>query len=206
VHFSFINIVVAVAVLFLLLVFSLSYPNKAVLHLLDTLWVLEAQDHGSLSCPCFMAGNPQDTVVNFRVKATNVFLRFGDVPRALYCVTNAEHHHVIAGDILSPSTVVPLADAALVFLKAHLDLDLPRESSASCEKYLGGPGSPRSPQSPRNLGPLPSEHQRQQHQSPGAKDKDSKERMKRARSVPSGLGGFASLASMSDLIQPFEVG
>ena len=58
----------------------------------------------------------------FRVKATDVFLRFGDVPRALYCVTNSQHAHVITGAILPPSTVHSVADAAITSIKAHVAL------------------------------------------------------------------------------------
>jgi len=99
---------------------AMRYPSAALLHLLDVLWVLETADHGAITAPSFKAGNPDDGVVNFRVKATHVFLRFGDVPRALYCVTNSQHAHVITGAILSPSTVHSVADAAITFLKAHV--------------------------------------------------------------------------------------
>ena len=69
--------------------------------------------------PTIMFGNPNDHVTNFRVKATNAFLRFGEVPKALHCVTNSEHPHVIASDILSPSSVEEISDTAVLFVKTH---------------------------------------------------------------------------------------
>ena len=99
---------------------SLVYPTEAILNLLDVLWTLETIKFGSIDVPTIMFGNPNDHVTNFRVKATNAFLRFGEVPKALHCVTNSEHPHVIASDILSPSSVDEISDAAVLFLKTHI--------------------------------------------------------------------------------------
>ena len=99
---------------------SLVYPTEAILNLLDVLWSLETIEFGGIDMPTILFGNPNDHVTNFRVKATNAFLRFGEVPKALYCVTNSEHPHVIASDILSPSSVDEISDAAILFLETHI--------------------------------------------------------------------------------------
>ena len=99
---------------------SLVYPTEAILNLLDVLWTLETIKFGSIDVPTIMFGNPNDHVTNFRVKATNAFLRFGEVPKVLHCVTNSEHPHVIASDILSPSSVDEISDASVLFLKTHV--------------------------------------------------------------------------------------
>lgn len=99
---------------------SLVYPTEAILNLLDVLWTLETINFGGIDMPTIMFGNPNDHVTNFRVKATNAFLRLGEVPKALHCVTNSEHPHVIASEFLSPSSVDEISDAAVLFLKTHV--------------------------------------------------------------------------------------
>ena len=109
---------------------SLVYPTEAILNLLDVLWTLETIEFGNIDVPTIVFGNPDDHVTNFRVKATNAFLRFGEVPKALHCVTNSEHPHVIASEILSPSTVDEIADAAILFVKAHIVRDTEHTAAA----------------------------------------------------------------------------
>ena len=62
-----------------------------------------------------------DSVVDFRVKATNVFLQFGEAPKSLCCVTDADHPHVIASELLSPSAIAEIAEATITFLVSHID-------------------------------------------------------------------------------------
>ena len=100
---------------------TLSYPTTAILHLLDTLWCLETVDFSGVTAPVIMFGNPGDNVVDFRVKATNIFLQFGEAPKTLCCITDADHAHVIASELLSPSTVSEIVNTTLVFLRSHLD-------------------------------------------------------------------------------------
>lgn len=99
---------------------ALVYPTEAILNLLDVLWTLETIKFSSVEVPTIMLGNPNDHVTNFRVKATNAFLRLGEVPKVLHCVTNSEHPHVIASGMLSPSTVDEISDAVNLFLKTHI--------------------------------------------------------------------------------------
>ena len=70
-----------------------------------------------------MIGNASDHVVDFRVKAVNCFLRFGDAPKLFYCVTRAEHPHVIASEILSPSVVDEIVNTIVHFLKENVRMD-----------------------------------------------------------------------------------
>lgn len=99
---------------------SLVYPSAALLNLLDVLWTLDAIGFNYVAAPSIMFGNPNDHVTNFRVKAINAFLRFGETSKALHCITKAEHPHVIASEILSPSTVDEISDAAILFVKTHI--------------------------------------------------------------------------------------
>ena len=99
---------------------ALVYPSVAILNLLDVLWSLEDIDHSSVLVPTILFGNPQDRVANFRVEAANAFLRFGEVPKALHCVTRSEHPHVIASEALSPSTVDEISEAAILFIRTHV--------------------------------------------------------------------------------------
>lgn len=156
---------------------SLVYPTEAILNLLDVLWTLETIELGNIDVPTIVFGNPDDHVTNFRVKATNAFLRFGEVPKALHCVTNSEHPHVIASEILSPSTVDEIADAAILFVKAHIVPDT--KPTAAAAALLAG-----------NQLPPPTKLLK----------------TGRTRSVPTGMGSFASFSSLKDLTRPFEVG
>ena len=55
-------------------------------------------DCTGVTAPTIMIGNPNDNVVDFRVKAINIFLQFGDTPKALHCITDAEHP-VVASEL-----------------------------------------------------------------------------------------------------------
>lgn len=101
---------------------TLTYPTTAILHLIDTLWSLEAMDCTGVTAPTIMIGNPNDNVVDFRVKAINIFLQFGDTPKALHCITDAEHPHVVASELLSPSAIHEITAVTLAFLEAHLKI------------------------------------------------------------------------------------
>lgn len=99
---------------------TLSYPSAAVLHLMDLLYEMEIVDYASITLPTLMIGNPNDPVVNFRVKATNTFLKLGDAPnKILYCLGRGEHEHILACDFCSPSTVVEVTNVIQLFLNAN---------------------------------------------------------------------------------------
>jgi pimeloyl-ACP methyl ester carboxylesterase len=99
---------------------ALSYPSAALLHLLDVLYEMEVVNFASITIPTLMIGNPQDPVVNFRVKATNAFLKFGDAPnKVLYCLTRGENKHIMSCDYQSPSTVDEVTKVILLFLSTN---------------------------------------------------------------------------------------
>mmetsp|Transcript_50524 Transcript_50524/g.50895 ORF Transcript_50524/g.50895 Transcript_50524/m.50895 type:complete len:453 (-) Transcript_50524:652-2010(-) len=99
---------------------TLTYPSEALLHLLDCIWEIETINFELVSMPALMIGNPQDHVVDFRVQAANGFLRFGEVPKVLYCVTRADHPHCVASRNASPSTIEEISNIASLFLRANL--------------------------------------------------------------------------------------
>lgn len=99
---------------------ALVYPSAAILNLLDTLWILEDIDFAGITAPSIVFGNMSDPVANFRFRATEAFLQFGEAPKALYCISKPGHPHVIASEILSPTKVDEISDAAILFVKTHL--------------------------------------------------------------------------------------
>lgn len=121
---------------------TLQYPTVALLNLLDVLWEVEtylvSSNSGEaqqqlLDVPTIMIGNPQDPAINFRTVATNHFLRFWcDVPKVLYCMSSSrfadEHHHVLGSQIVSPSTVDEVSQAAIGFLLANVGSSTDQQS------------------------------------------------------------------------------
>ena len=96
---------------------TLHYPSTAVLNLVDILYEMEIIPFPDITMPILMIGNPQDPVANFRVKATNTFLKFGDAPnKVLYCITRGENQHIMSCDYKSPSTVDEVTDMIKLFL------------------------------------------------------------------------------------------
>ena len=47
---------------------TLCYPSRALLHLIDLLWALEAAHHSGATAPVLMMGNPQDPVVRLTMR------------------------------------------------------------------------------------------------------------------------------------------
>ena len=97
---------------------TLTYPTAAILHLIDVLWEIETVQMSSIQVPTLVIGNPDDHVVNFRVKATNAFLQLGPSPRKmLYCISTTEHPHTIASKISSPKSYQEIAQIIIGFLE-----------------------------------------------------------------------------------------
>ena len=71
-----------------------------------------------VTSPCFMAYSPHDTVLDLRALQT-AFARVGSADKQLLRFDVASGH-VLAGDVLSPSTTEPLKDAILGFLQRVL--------------------------------------------------------------------------------------
>lgn len=97
---------------------TLEYPTAAILNLLDVLWEVEALNLASVRSPLLMIGNPRDHVVDFRCRAANVFLRFGDASRkSLYAITETEHPHCVASLMLSPSALGEVSKVTITFVQ-----------------------------------------------------------------------------------------
>ena len=163
---------------------TLQYPSSALLHLLDVLYELEIVNHSAITIPTLMIGNPQDPVVNFRVKATNTFLKFGDAPnKVLYCLTRGEHQHIVSCDYQSPSTVDEVTEVIHMFLNVNgmaPPLVLSPEQAFGGQRYM-----------------MEMELER-------TKDDDSYGKPISRHHSSAGLGTFASYPSFGDLTRPLE--
>lgn len=165
---------------------TLQYPSAALLHLLDVLYELEIVNHAAITIPTLMIGNPQDPVVNFRVKATNTFLKFGDCPnKILYCLTRGEHQHCVSTDYQSPSTVDEVTEVMRLFV------DLNGIS----------PAASRPPSSQHLLG---GKQYMMELELERTNDGIDENPMTRRSSHSKGLGTFASYPSLGDLTRPVE--
>lgn len=163
---------------------TLQYPSAALLHLLDVLYELEIVNHAAITLPTLMIGNPQDPVVNFRVKATNAFLRFGDAPnKVLYCLTRGEHQHTVSCDYQSPSTVDEVTEVINMFLNVNGIAPVPvlPQHPTDGKRYM-----------------IDLELERNVDDDPDDLS------MTRRHSVSTGLGAFASYPSLGDLTRPLE--
>lgn len=106
---------------------ALVYPQAALLHLLDVLFSLERLDVERIAAPTFVALNERDGVIDVR-RAAELFHRLGsDHPlagKAFFCCPVDESDggdpHVLASQMLSPASVDAIADAAILFIRAHL--------------------------------------------------------------------------------------
>ena len=144
-------------------------------------------DYASITLPTLMIGNPEDPVVNFRVKATNTFLKFGDAPnKILYCLTRGEHQHILACNYASPSTVDEITNVIHLFLEANNMITMrrtaPQQQDAAEKTYKLNPELPNN----SSTGDL------------------SSKQLARNESAPKGLGSFASYPSFGELTRPLE--
>jgi pimeloyl-ACP methyl ester carboxylesterase len=167
---------------------ALSYPSAALLHLLDVLYEMEVVNYASITIPTLMIGNPEDPVVNFRVKATNAFLKFGDAPnKVLYCLTRGEHKHIMSCDYQSPSTVDEITQVILLFLSTNVVAAHHHDSDTAVGDNV--PGSGR-----RNMQELEKERLTEQE----IQD------MSGRPGTHIGLGNFSSYPSIEDVARPLE--
>ena len=114
-------------------------------HLIDVLWEIETVQMSSIQVPTLVIGNPDDHVVNFRVKATNAFLQLGPSPRKmLYCISTTEHPHTIASKISSPKSYHEIAQIIIGFLEdafsSPTKASIPLSRAASVPIGLGAYG------------------------------------------------------------------
>ena len=102
---------------------ALVYPQAALLHLLDVLFSLERVDVARVAAPTFVALNERDPVIDV-ARAAALFHRLGCGSKQFYCCPVDEPDggdpHVLASQMLSPASVDAIADAAILFVRAHL--------------------------------------------------------------------------------------
>ena len=172
---------------------TLQYPMAAVLHLLDTLYEMETINYGSITLPTLMVGNPEDPVVNFRVKAANTFLKFGDAPnKVLYCLTRGEHKHIISTGYASPSTVDEITNIIRLFLGAN-GIVAPHSPAKRNEELKSS--------EPELQGATVEDYTIKLELGHSTDDSHGKQ-LARSESPSKGLGSFASYPSFGDLTKP----
>lgn len=100
------------------------YPTSALLPMMALVEYVSVSDLGRVEAPVFLAYSPDDQVVD-AAETERLFATFGSSSKTLHVVQGPGDpaSHVLAGDILSPSTTEALADAMLGFLSS---LGLPR--------------------------------------------------------------------------------
>ena len=102
---------------------ALVYPQAALLHLLDVLFSLERVDVARVAAPTFVALNERDPVIDV-ARAAALFHRLGCGSKQFFCCPVDEPDggdpHVLASQMLSPASVDAIADAAILFVRAHL--------------------------------------------------------------------------------------
>ncbi len=95
------------------------YPTKALLPMMGLVKLARQQNHSKVKVPCLVIYSPLDQVVDAQAVET-AFEALGSEQKKLVPVTTSQDpsHHVLAGDILSPGTTVPLADMIYQFIMA----------------------------------------------------------------------------------------
>lgn len=95
-----------------------SYPSRAVLAMGALLKATRTIEFEELSTPAMFVFSPDDQVIEPRA-VLDVFERWGG-PKAILRITDSDDpsQHVIAGDILSPSTTARIAEDVLGWLQS----------------------------------------------------------------------------------------
>lgn len=94
------------------------YPTRAVLPMAALVKSVNGLDHGSIQTPLWMALSPNDQVVSWE-RAKEVFDAWGSDHKELVEVPESGDpaNHVLAGDVLSPNTTLPLARSIVAFVQ-----------------------------------------------------------------------------------------
>lgn len=94
------------------------YPVEAAVQAMATVALIRQADPGRIDLPVRIYYSPEDTVVEpARIEA--LFARIGSTDKALVAVSDGDDpdHHILAGDILSPSTTARLAGEVVEFVE-----------------------------------------------------------------------------------------
>jgi alpha-beta hydrolase superfamily lysophospholipase len=95
-----------------------SYPTRALMPMMGIVDLVSSLDFRSIDMPLLMLYSKDDSVVNVE-KVEDTFEQFGAVRKALISVdTEDPSGHILAGDIMSPTTTDEVSRAIESFLAA----------------------------------------------------------------------------------------
>ncbi len=95
-----------------------SYPSIVLVEMMKLLDYVNNMDFGKIETPSLFIYSPNDAVVDAsRIEAA--YQEFGASKKQIQVIENADdrNNHVLAGDILSPNTTLPIADIIDRFVK-----------------------------------------------------------------------------------------
>lgn len=97
------------------------YPSRVLVELMSLVDLVEKTDLGRISAPTLVLYSPNDQVIS----AARIEARFPEIGASMKRLVPVEvsgdsSNHVIAGDVLSPETTLPLADEIFDFLQPLL--------------------------------------------------------------------------------------
>lgn len=107
------------------------YPTEALLPMMALVDLANDADGGAVTAPVLVVYSPEDAVVD-PARTTTRLETLGSPRKELFVVEGSEDpdHHVLVGDIMSPSTTAPVAARIVEFLThatmvSHPGRDLP---------------------------------------------------------------------------------
>ncbi len=98
-----------------------SHPIEAVFQMMALVQMVRDSNLGKIRTPTYFFFSTQDRVVNSK-ESEKIYARFGSPVKKNIYIENSQDpvNHVIAGDILSPNTTEPIAQAISDFVKPLL--------------------------------------------------------------------------------------
>lgn len=94
------------------------YPVEAAVQAMATVALIRRSDPGRIELPIRIYYSPKDTVVD-PARTQAIFARIGSADKALVAAPDGDDpdHHILAGNILSPSTTARLAAEVVEFVR-----------------------------------------------------------------------------------------
>ncbi|MCG6956045.1 MAG: alpha/beta hydrolase [Gemmatimonadetes bacterium] len=98
------------------------YPTKALMPMMALVDMVRSMDVGAVTAPVLAVYSTEDEVVDERETA-RMIARFGSHAKHTLVIRGGEdpEHHVVTGDIMSPSTTDTVVAAALAFVRSVTD-------------------------------------------------------------------------------------
>lgn len=117
---------------------TLTYPSPAIIHLVETLMIVDLQDIQEVTCPALIVGCPTDHAVSWKYTLQKYTESSRSAPTVLVVLNAGEggESHVLCSDVLSPSTVPGVIAQSLAFVETYSSL-----SSSSRKMMADGPKS-----------------------------------------------------------------